>query len=335
MMKYVFIISALLISCVDSNPKKKIISNFGNTQGTTYSIKYISSHGINYQNDIDSILRAVDLSLSTYINESIISKINRNENVKIDSMFSRVFEMALRIAYETNGLFDPTIAPLVNFWGFGYEEISNKNQNILVNLMKSVGYKKISIKNGYIIKDNPNTQIDFNALAQGFTVDLVGEHLQKLGITNYMIEIGGELKCSGLNAEKKPWRIGIDKPSEEIQKERYQAIIEVSNKAIASSGNYRHYKVDEKTGIKYAHTINPKTGVPLQTNLLGVTVLTESCMEADALATAFMVMGMETSKKYLNNHPEIDALLIYSNSKGEWLQYQTEGFENVSVYQSM
>ena len=335
MMKYVFIISALLISCVDSNPKKKIISNFGNTQGTTYSIKYISSHGINYQNDIDSILRAVDLSLSTYINESIISKINRNENVKIDSIFSRVFEMALRIANETNGLFDPTIAPLVNFWGFGYEEISNKNQNILVNLMKSVGYKKISIKNGYIIKDNPNTQIDFNAIAQGFTVDLVGEHLQKLGITNYMIEIGGELKCSGLNAEKKPWRIGIDKPSEEIQKERYQAIIEVSNKAIASSGNYRHYKVDEKTGIKYAHTINPKTGVPLQTNLLGVTVLTESCMEADALATAFMVMGMETSKKYLNNHPEIDALLIYSNSKGEWLQYQTEGFENVSVYQSM
>lgn len=334
-MKYVFIISTLLISCVDSNPKKKIVTNFGNTQGTTYTIKYISSHGINYQNDIDSILRDVDLSLSTYINESIISKINRNENVKIDSIFTRVFEMALKIANETDGSFDPTIAPLVNFWGFGYEEISNKNQNTLVNLMQSVGYKKISIKNDHIIKENPNTQIDFNALAQGFTVDLVGEHLQKLGITNYMIEIGGELKCSGLNANKKPWRIGIDKPSEEIQKERYQAIIEVSNKAIASSGNYRHYKINKKTGMKYAHTINPKTGVPLQTNLLGVTILTKSCMEADALATAFMVMGIETSKQYLNKHPEIDALFIYSNSKGEWLQYQTEGFENVSVYQSM
>ena len=332
-MKYLFIISALLISCVDSNPKKKIVTNFGNTQGTTYSIKYVSSHGINYQNDIDSILRAVDLSLSTYINESIISKINRNENVKIDSMFTRVFKMALKIANETNGSFDPTIAPLVNFWGFGYEEISNKNK--LVNLMQSVGYKKISIKDGHIIKENPNIQIDFNALAQGFTVDLVGEHLQKLGITNYMIEIGGELKCSGLNADKKPWRIGIDKPSEEIQKERYQAIIEVSNKAIASSGNYRHYKVDEKTGMKYAHIINPKTGVPLQTNLLGVTILSESCMEADALATAFMVMDIETSKQYLNKHPEIDALFIYSNSKGEWLHYQTEGFEKVSVYQSM
>lgn len=334
MMKYVIIIFTLLISCVDSNPKKKIITNLGNTQGTTYSIKYVSSQGINYQNDIDSILKAVDLSLSTYIKESIISKINRNENVKIDSMFKRVFEMALKIANETNGSFDPTIAPLVNFWGFGFEEISNKNQNKLANLMQSVGYKKISIKDGHIIKENANTQIDFNALAQGFTVDLVGEHLQKLGITNYLIEIGGELKCSGLNTDKKPWRIGIDKPSEEIQKERYQAIIEVSNKSIASSGNYRHYKVDQKTGMKYGHTINPKTGLPLQTNLLGVTIMTKSCMEADALATAFMVMGIETSKQYLDNHPEIDALFIYSDSGGKWLHYQTEGFENLSVYTS-
>ena len=250
MMKYLFLISALLISCGDSNSKKKIVTNFGNTQGTSYSIKYISPHGINYQNDIDSILKAVDLSLSTYINESIISKINRNENVIIDSIFTRVFEMAIKIANETNGSFDPTIAPLVNFWGFGFEEITNKNENKLANLMQYVGYKKISFKNGHIVKENPNTQIDFNAIAQGFTVGLVGEHLQKYGLTNFMIEIGGEVKCSGLNADKKPWRIGIDKPSEEIQKERYQAIIEVSDKAIASSGNYRHYKVDEKTGMK-------------------------------------------------------------------------------------
>ena len=215
MMKYLFLISVLLMSCIDSTPNKKIVTNFGNTQGTSYSIKYVSPNGINYQNDIDSIFKAVDLSLSTYINESIISKINRNENVIIDSIFTRVFEMALKIAHETNGSFDPTIAPLVNFWGFGFEEISNKNESKLVNLMQSVGYKKISIKDGHIIKENSNTQIDFNAIAQGFTVDLIGEHLQKIGLTNYMIEIGGELKCSGLNADEKPWRIGIDKPSEE------------------------------------------------------------------------------------------------------------------------
>ena len=332
MMKYLFLISALLISCGDSSPNKKIVTNFGNTQGTTYSIKYISPHGINYQNDIDSILKAVDLSLSTYINESIISKINRNENVIIDSIFTRVFEMALKIAHETNGSFDPTIAPLVNFWGFGFEEISNKNENILVNLMQSVGYKKISIKDGHIIKENSNTQIDFNAIAQGFTVDLIGEHLQKIGLTNYMIEIGGELKCSGLNADEKPWRIGIDKPSEEIQKERHLAIIEVSNKSVASSGNYRKLKIDQETGIKYAHTINPKTGMPTITDLLSVTIVSESCMQADAIATACMVMGKEKSINYIISKPQIDALLIYSGPKGEWIKYQTEGFKKMRIY---
>ena len=320
------------MSCVDSTPNKKIVTNFGNTQGTSYSIKYVSPNGINYQNDIDSIFKAVDLSLSTYINESIISKINRNENVIIDSIFTRVFEMALKIAHETNGSFDPTIAPLVNFWGFGFEEISNKNENILVNLMQSVGYKKISIKDGHIIKENSNTQIDFNAIAQGFTVDLIGEHLQKIGLTNYMIEIGGELKCSGLNADEKPWRIGIDKPSEEIQKERHLAIIEVSNKSVASSGNYRKLKIDQETGIKYAHTINPKTGMPTITDLLSVTIVSESCMQADAIATACMVMGKEKSINYIISKPQIDALLIYSGPKGEWIKYQTEGFKKMRIY---
>ena len=332
MIKYLFLISALLISCVDSTPNKKTVTNFGNTQGTSYSIKYLSPNGINYQNDIDSIFKTVDLSLSTYINESIISKINRNENVIIDPIFTRVFEMALKIAHETNGSFDPTIAPLVNFWGFGFEEISNKNENILVNLMQSVGYKKISIKDGHIIKENSNTQIDFNAIAQGFTVDLIGEHLQKIGLTNYMIEIGGELKCSGLNADEKPWRIGIDKPSEEIQKERHLAIIEVSNKSVASSGNYRKLKIDQETGIKYAHTINPKTGMPTITDLLSVTIVSESCMQADAIATACMVMGKEKSINYIISKPQIDALLIYSGPKGEWIKYQTEGFKKMRIY---
>ena len=149
-----------------------------------------------------------------------------------------------------------------------------------------------------------------------------------------MIEIGGELKCSGFNADGDLWRIGIDKPSEDIQKDRFQAIIEVENKSVASSGNYRKFKVDEKTGMKYAHTINLKTGNPVQTNLLGVTIITESCMRADAIATACMVMGLEKSKTYLENHPEIDALFIYSDPKENWLQYQTKGFEKMSIYQS-
>jgi thiamine biosynthesis lipoprotein len=294
----------------------------------------MSTDAVDCQSDIDSVLNAVDLSMSTYIPESLISKINRNESNKIDSLFFRVITEALLIAKETQGAFDPTLAPIVNYWGFGFEEIQNIDESILAELMQSVGYTKLSFNDSTIFKTNTNTQIDFNAIAQGFTVDLVGEHLQKLGITNYMIEIGGELKCSGFNADGDLWRIGIDKPSEDIQKDRFQAIIEVENKSVASSGNYRKFKVDEKTGMKYVHTINPKTGSPVQTNLLGVTIITESCMRADAIATACMVMGLEKSKTYLENHPEIDALFIYSDPKENWLQYQTQGFEKMSIYQS-
>ena len=294
----------------------------------------MSLDAVDYQIQIDSILHAVDLSMSTYIPESLISKINRNESRKIDSLFYRVLTEALQIAKETNGAFDPTLAPIVNYWGFGFEEIEQKDETLLATLMQSVGYSKLSFKDSTISKTNPDTQLDFNAIAQGFTVDLVAEHLQKLGITNYMIEIGGELKCAGLNADGDLWRIGIDKPSENIQEDRFQAIIEVANKSVASSGNYRKFKVNEETGMKYAHTINPSSGEPVQTNLLGVTIITESCMRADAIATACMVMGLEESIRYLENHTEIDALFIYSGPKGEWLQYQTEGFVKMSIYQS-
>ena len=334
MKKIVILFSILLFSCGTEPKNEVLVSNYGYTQGTTYSIRYMSANAVDYQIAIDSVLQAVDLSMSTYMEESLISKMNRNESMKTDSLFLRVFKTAMQIANETDGAFDLTIAPVVNFWGFGFEEIPNKDDGKLKDLMHSVGYEKLSIQDSFLVKSNPNTQIDFNAIAQGFTVDLVGEHLQKLGINNYMIEIGGELKCNGLNADGKLWRIGIDKPSESIQKDRFQAIIEVNSKSVASSGNYRKFKIDEETGLKYAHTINPKTGRPVQTNLLGVTIVTEFCMKADAIATACMVMGLEESKVYLTNHPEIDALFIYSGPKGEWLQYQTDGFEKMSIYSS-
>ena len=329
-----YLLSLLLISCGTTPTNEVLVSNYGYTQGTTYNIRYMSADAVDHQSDIDSILHAVDRSLSTYVEESVISKINKNESMQTDSLFRRVFETAMMIASETDGAFDPTIAPVVNFWGFGFEEIPQKDENMLTDLMKTVGYEKLTIQDSLVVKSDPNTQIDFNAIAQGFTVDLIGEHLQKLGVTNYMIEIGGELKCHGLNADGELWRIGIDKPSETIQQDRFQAIIEVPDKAVASSGNYRKFKVDEEHGTKYAHTIHPKTGKPVQTNLLSVTIVSESCMLADAIATACMVMGVEKSIEFIKNKPELDALLIYSGSKGEWLQYQTEGFKKMSVYQS-
>lgn len=334
-MKYTLpFLTLLLVSCGTNNSPKTLVRNYGYTQGTTYSISYMSEKGKDYQIEIDSVLLAVDNSLSTYNKESTISMINRNESVKTDSLFRRVFKASQEIAKATQGAFEPTLAPVVNYWGFGFEDIPNKDLNKLNNLMQSVGYSKIQLKNSLVYKDNHNTQLDFNAIAQGFTVDLVAEHLEKLGINNYMIEIGGELKCNGLNADDKLWRIGIDKPSEKILEDRFQAIIEVKNKSVASSGNYRKFTLDETTGAKYAHTINPHTGRPVQTNLLAVTIVSESCMEADAYATAFMVMGLEKSQVFLKTHPELDALLIYSDPKGEWLQYQTKGFEKMSIYSS-
>jgi len=334
MKNILLLLSIVICSCGSKSSTEILVSNYGFTQGTTYNISYKSPNALSYQAGIDSVLHAVNLSMSTYIDSSTISKINRNEPFEIDRLFIRVLETALQIAEETKGAFDPTIAPLVNYWGFGFEEISEKSKAKFVELSKTVGYKKVSIINETVVKENPSIQLDFNAIAQGFTVDLVSEYLQKNNIANYMIEIGGEVKCKGLNAEGKLWRIGVDKPSETIQETRFQAILELNNQSVASSGNYRKFKIDQVTGKKYAHTINPISGKPVQTNLLAVSLVSESCMQADAYATAFMVMGLEASKNFLKNRNDIEALFIYTDSKEDWQVYQTKGFDDITVYNS-
>lgn len=329
------LLSLAMASCGTKQENKTVlVSNYGNTQGTTYSIRYMSTDAKDFKNEIDSLLDLVDLSMSTYKKESIISKINQNQSMQTDSLFRLVFNESIQIAERTKGAFDPTLAPVVNYWGFGFEEIKHKDQQQLDNLMQTVGYQKVSMADSLIQKSNPKTQLDFNAIAQGFTVDYIADYLNLQGINNYMVEIGGELKAKGLNADGELWRIGIDKPTEKIQEDRFQAIIELKDKAVASSGNYRKFKTDEESGMKYAHTIDPKTGLPVQSNLLGVTVITESCMQADAYATAFMVMGIDSSIAFIEKHPALDALMIYSGPKGEWLQYQTKGFEEMTIYSS-
>jgi len=330
-----YFLSIFIISCGTNSTDKVLVSNYGYTQGTTYSIRYMSPKGENHQKIIDQVLLKVDHSLSTYKEASVISKINNNMSMQVDSLFIDVFEMAVKIAKETDGAFDPTIAPIVNFWGFGFEEIQNKDEKVHAGLMETVGYENLSIKDCLLVKTHPNTQLDFNAIAQGYTVDLIAQELQKIGIHDYMIEVGGELICKGLNAEGQMWRIGIDKPTEKIEEKRFQAIIEVDNKAVASSGNYRNFNVDEKNGEKYVHTIQPKSGMPIQSNLLSVTIVSESCIEADAYATACMVMGLEESIAFIDKKPELEALLIYSSPKGQWLKYQTEGFTEMCVYQDL
>jgi thiamine biosynthesis lipoprotein len=238
------------------------------------------------------------------------------------------------MAKKTDGAFDPTVAALVNFWGFGFEEINGENKTSLSNILNTVGYNKIYIDGDKIVKENPKTQLDFNGIAQGFTVDIIAEHFDKIGIKNYMIEIGGELKCKGRNTESELWRIGIEKPEQKRSEEHFQAILAINDLAVASSGNYRKYKTDTLSGVRYSHSINPKTGQPVKSNLLSVTIINPSCMVADAIATACMIMGLEKSIEYINQDPDTEALIIYSGPNGDRKIFQTEALKEMSIYSS-
>ena len=324
----------LIVSCSSEEKRGILTSNYGYTQGTTYSIRYMSPEGKNRQSDIDSLLSDVDQSLSTYIKGSVISKINRNEINKLDSFCYVVLENALDIAKKTEGAFDPTVAALVNFWGFGFEEIKGENKTSLSNIMKTVGFDKVHIDGDKIVKENPKTQLDFNGIAQGFTVDIIAEHFHRIGIKDYMIEIGGELRCKGRNAENELWRIGIEKPEQKRSKDHFQAILAINDLAVASSGNYRKYKTDTLSGTRYSHSINPRTGQPVKSNLLSVTIINPSCMVADALSTACMIMGLEKSIEYIIQDSDTEALIIYSEPNGDWKVFQTEAIKEMSIYSS-
>lgn len=307
---------------------EKYIANSGFIQGTTYNIQYKYSKDIHVE--LDSILHDFDLSLSTYIPNSIISRFNQNDtSVVADKYFIRFFTVATEVSIKTEGAFDITVAPIVNAWGFGFAEIENVDSLLIDSLLEFTGYEKVKLENGKIIKDNPSLMMDGNAIAQGQSVDVIAEFLEGRGIKNYLVDIGGEIRTKGQNPSKKDWRIGVDKPIEnsgELDRQ-LQAILKFSNRSLATSGNYR--KFYEKDGIKYSHTINPKTGYPVKHNLLSATVVTNECIYADAYATAFMVIGLEKSIKFIESNPDIEAYLIYSDSIGNYVEYISKGIENL------
>jgi thiamine biosynthesis lipoprotein len=314
----------LLIGCGDSAPVKQKIVVDGFAQGTTYNITYISYDGVNYQRSIDSLLIEIDNSLSTYQKKSLISKFNKSDSLaETDELFTAVFDISKEVYEQTNGLFDPTIAPVVNAWGFGFENLHSTDSVVIDSLLKFVDFTKINLNGLQVIKDEEGMMLDFNAVAQGYSVDVLASLLEKKGIENYLVEVGGELKAKGLNINDTLWRIGIDRPLPDLQEREIEAIVNLENKALATSGNYR--KFYEKDGMKYSHTINPKTGYPVEHNLLSATVVTGNCGYADAYATSFMVMGLQDSKDFLSKHQEIEALLIYSDEKGDLQTFITEG----------
>ena len=289
--------------------------NSGLIFGTSYNITYQCAE--DHKADIEKALNEVDASLSPFNDTSVITHVNRNEDVVLDKLFLDVFRLAQKINDDTDGAFDITVAPLVNAWGFGFKNGVNPDEKVIDSLRQVVGLHKVRLEGDKIVKTDPRVMLDCSAIAKGYGVDVVANLLRKFGIKNFMVEIGGEVVTSGVNRERMPWRIGVTKPTDDslsINNE-LQTVINVTDKAMATSGNYRNFYY--KGGRKYAHTIDPKTGYPVQHSILSATVITNDCATADAYATSFMVMGLEKSKKVLERHPEMMVYFIYSDEKGQ------------------
>jgi thiamine biosynthesis lipoprotein len=292
--------------------------------GTLYNVTYQSDK--NMKEAIEAVLHRFDGSLSPFNDTSVISRVNRNEPVVPDSFFVNVFRRSQEISAQTNGAFDITVAPLVNAWGFGFKDGAFPDSLTIDSLLQFTGWQKVRLTDkGIIEKEDPRLMLDCSAVAKGYAVDVVAHLLRRHGIHNFMVDIGGEVVVSGTNPSDQPWRIGINKPVDDslsINGE-LQTVLHITQAALATSGNYRNFYY--KDGKKYAHTIDPRTGKPVQHEILSATVIAPDCMSADAYATSFMVMGLQHTIRFLKEHPGIEAYLIYSTPDGKTAIYQTEG----------
>jgi thiamine biosynthesis lipoprotein len=325
---YIVLLLILLYSCNGFHNLKSVKFN-GLAQGTFYSVTYYEKNGTNYKTQIDSILKSFDKSVSIYDSISLISKINKNDTtVVLDNYFIEIFNTAEQISKKTNGAFDITVASLVNAWGFGFKNKSEIDSSLIDSLLEFTGYKLVSINKNKIIKKDSRTILDFNAIAKGYSVDIIGKFLESKGIENYLIDIGGEVFAKGEKTNNKKWKIGIEKPAKtKFDKQKIKAEIKLENKAVATSGNYRNYY--KNNGERYSHIINPKTGYPVKNNLMSASVFADNCFTADAYATAFMVMGLKRTKKFLSKNKELEAYLIYSDKNGDINIYTTKGIKNI------
>lgn len=299
-------------------------SNEGMIFGTVFHAKY--QYGKDLLPEIMGELQAVDASLSMFNPNSCISKINSGESDEADSLLSSVFLLSQAISKVTDGAYDVTVAPLVNAWGFGFKNDVLPDSATIDSLMSFVGWSKVEIQDMHIKKDDPRIIMDFSAIAKGFGADRVAKLLKQKGIENFMIEIGGEIVCGGKNQNGEKWKIGINKPTDDpgSTNQELDNILSLTDCAMATSGNYRNFYV--KDGKRIAHTIDPESGYPVQHSILSSTVLAPSCAMADGFATSFMVMGLEKAKCLLDQHPELQAYLIYEENE-EQKVYYTKGIE--------
>ncbi|MCE5346449.1 MAG: FAD:protein FMN transferase [Bacteroidales bacterium] len=327
LLSIVFLLLTILPSCIN---KKPVIENFtGFIQGTTYSIVFDNKKDLNpveIKTDVEKILHDFDLSMSIYLDSSIISKVNRNEEVVVDSYFTEVFNESAIISEMTGGAFDITVGPLVKAWGFGPDSQKSFTEEKRDSLLKLVGMNKVSIVNEHVIKSDPNMYLDANAIAQGYSVDVVSRYFDKRGVENYLVEIGGEVRAKGTKGGDL-WKIGIDRPEDFNMSpgQNLEAIIKISDKAIATSGNYRKFYVEN--GVKYSHEINPKTGYPAKNTLLSASIIADECGMADGIATACMVMGTDDAIEFIKTHPQFSAYFIFSDENGNFKTWTSETFK--------
>jgi thiamine biosynthesis lipoprotein len=311
-----------LVSCNNKEPKNTKLS--GQVFGTSYSVIYNSNE--NYEKQFDSLFYVINKSMSTYIENSDISKINRNEAVEVDQHFTSVFKTSKTIYDVTSGAFDPTIGAVVNAWDFGPEgKIVSLDSLKIDSLMLSVGLDKVKLRRNAISKQNLNTYLDFNAIAKGYAVDVIATYLESQNVNDYLVEIGGEIRCKGMNKEKQSnWMVGIDKPNFDGSQSVIKAINLIDG-AMATSGTYRKFKLDAE-GNRYAHIIDTETGYPSKTNVLSVSVIADDCMTADAYATAFQAMGINKVSELLKTHPELKVFFIFENEGKELETLTLNGF---------
>jgi thiamine biosynthesis lipoprotein len=317
------ILGGFITSCRNGS----IYSNFtGFAQGTTYKIVFenpLKKNADELKEEVEKILTDFDMSLSLYRDSSILSRINRNEETEPDSFFTGVFIKSKEMSQLTQGTFDVTVGPLVKAWGFGPDSRKNFSESKRDSLLQLVGIEKVDMINGRVVKSDPRVSLDFNAIAQGYSVDVIYNYLKAMGFKSFLVEIGGEIRVRG-DKGGAMWKVGIDRPFDNNMNPGadMQAIIRLKEQALATSGNYRKFYIED--GIKYSHTIDPKTGYPAKNQLLSVTIIASDCASADAIATGCMVMGKDKTIEFLEQHPDFKGYLIYSGETGEFKTWKSK-----------
>lgn len=318
------VVLSTILGVASGCSEKEYYKENGIIFNTYFKIKYEADRSM--REKIDSELSKFSLSLNPFHPNSVISKVNRNEDVAVDAWFARVFNKAVEVSEKTDGFFDITCAPLINLWGFGFSRMDSISPAMVDSIREFVGYKKVKLVGKKVVKDDPRLLLNCSAIAKGFACDVIAEMFESEGIENYMVDIGGEVVMKGKNDKGEYWIIGINKPEDDSTgtTEEVEKIIQLRRKGgIATSGNYRNFYM--KDGKKFAHTINPHTGYPAEQSILSATVIADDCMTADAYATAFMAMGLDSARHIGASTPGIDYFLIYAGENGTHLYECSSG----------